>query len=85
MFSRAPVVHDLRMAFTMWGFFDPSPPAELLETRARMFEGVGNTNQHYAEARRIVDLVPEATLRMTPAQLAAASPAQWKTLTGVNS
>ena len=28
MFSRAPVVHDLTIAFTIWGFYDPAPPAE---------------------------------------------------------
>ena len=26
MFSRAPVVHDLTIAFTIWGWLDPSPP-----------------------------------------------------------
>ena len=28
-FSRAPVIHDLTIAFTIWGFLDPAPPAEL--------------------------------------------------------
>jgi hypothetical protein len=82
LFSRAPVVHDLRIAFTIWGYFDPEPPVELLAVRERLFEGVGNTNHHYAAGRRIADLVPESTLRMTPQQVQAAYPGQWRSLTG---
>jgi len=82
LFSRAPVVHDLNIAFTVWGFFDERPPADLLERRAELFEGVGNVNHHYAEGRRIADLVPEATLRMTPDEADAAYPARWQELTG---
>jgi hypothetical protein len=37
---------------------------------------------HYKEGRAIADLVPEATLRMTPVAVAAASPVAWRTLTG---
>jgi len=83
MFGRAPVIHDLTIAFTIWGFLDPSPPADLVRTRRPLFEGVANTTHHYTEARRLADMVPEATLRMTPAQVAAAFPASWRQLTGV--
>jgi len=82
MFSRAPVVHDLTVAFTIWGFLDPSAPAELRALRARLFEGVGDTMHHYDEARRLVDMVPEATLRMRPAEVEAAYPSRWKELVG---
>ncbi len=37
---------------------------------------------HYTEARRLADMVPEATLRMTPAQVAGAYPENWRQLTG---
>ena len=84
LLGRAPIVHDLRIAFTIWGYFDPSPPADLLAHRVRLFEGVGNTNHHYAAGRLLADLVPESTLRMTPQQVAVAYPARWKTLTGVS-
>lgn len=83
MFSRAPVVHDLTIAFTVWAFLDSDPPADLKTLRARLFEGVGNTLRHYDEARALVDMVPEATLRMTPAQVAAAYPGRWRELLGV--
>jgi hypothetical protein len=84
LFSRAPIVHDVRIAFTIWGYFDPAPPADLVSTRARLFEGVGNTNHHYAECRAIADLVPESTLRMTPQQVTTLYPARWSSLTGAH-
>ena len=83
LFSRAPVVHDLTIAFTVWGFFDVHPPTELVTLRAEMFEGVRLVVHHYAEARAIADQVPEATLRMTPAQVTAAYPGEWHTLLGL--
>ena len=82
LFSRAPVVHDLTIAFTIWGFLDADPPAELAELRAKLFEGVANVLHHYAEARAIVDMVPEATLRTTPQHVAAKYPGSWRELIG---
>lgn len=82
LFSRAPVVHDLTIAFTIWGFFDGTPPEDLIARRPQLFEGVGDVDHHYAEGRRIADLVPESTLRMTPAEAAVAYPARWRELTG---
>jgi hypothetical protein len=83
MFSRAPVVHDLTIAFTIWGLYDTSPPAELVDLRRTMFEGLRHVGHHYAESRAVADLVPEATLRMTPAAVTAAYPAEWRSLLGV--
>jgi hypothetical protein len=82
MFSRAPVIHDFTIAFTVWGFLDPMPPKELVALRARMFAGVAHTLQHYDDGRAIADMVPEDTLRMSPAQVADAYPARWKELIG---
>jgi hypothetical protein len=82
LFGRAPVIHDLNIAATIWGLFDAAPPAELLTLRHKMFEGVSNVLHHYAESRLIVDLVPEATLRMTPQQVTAAYPTKWRELVG---
>lgn len=81
LFGRAPVIHDLTIAYTMWGFLDATPPADLVARRVELFEGVGHVH-HYKEARAIVDLVPESTLRSTPAEVAARYPAQWRDLTG---
>jgi hypothetical protein len=81
-FSRAPVIHDLTIAFTTWGFLDPSPPAELVDERRDRFAGLGNLAHHYEQARALVDQVPDETLRMTPAQVDAAYPSRWRELTG---
>lgn len=82
LYRRAPVVHDLHIAFTIWGFYDENPPDDLVERRVELFEGVGNVNHHYAEGRKIADMVPESTLRLTPDQATASYPAQWRDLTG---
>jgi hypothetical protein len=82
MFSRAPVVHDLTIAFTIWGLLDPSPPTELLAARRAAFEGLANLAHHYEQSRALVDQVPDATLRMTPQQVQAAYPERWHELTG---
>ena len=83
MFSRAPMVHDVDVAFTIWGFYDPSPPPELVALRGSMFEGLRHTTHHYAEARAVADQPPDSTLRMTPAEITAAYPREWRTLLGV--
>lgn len=82
LFGRAPVIHDLRIALTIWGFLDAAPPSELLELRRPAFEGVAHTANHYRELRAIVDGVPESTLRSTPAAVTAAYPASWRSLLG---
>lgn len=81
LFGRAPVIHDLTLAFTMWGFFDSDPPRDLVERRAALFTGIGNVH-HYAEGRVVADLVPDSTLRLTPQQVAQRYPADWRALTG---
>jgi len=83
MYSRAPVVHDLTIAFTIWGFYDPKPPTELVELRSPLFEGLRLVTHHYTEACIVADMPPEATLRMTPAQVADAYPGDWRKLVGV--
>jgi hypothetical protein len=82
MFSRAPVVHDLTIAFTIWGWLDPAPPSDLLAERRRRFEGVGHPH-HYDEARALADMVPEHTLLARPEQVADAYPSGWRELVGL--
>ena len=79
LFGRAPVMHDLRIAFTMWGWFDPSPSEDLRGARREAFEAAAHD---YEIRREVVDRVPEETLRLTPAQVAEAYPAKWRELTG---
>jgi hypothetical protein len=82
LFGRAPTIHDFTVAFTIWGFLDPSPPADLVALRRPLFEGVRHTTHHYAEARAIADQVPVATLRQTHQQVVEAYPARWQELLG---
>jgi len=80
LFGRAPVVHDLTVALTIWGFLGDAPQ-DLVDLRTSLFEEVWHPH-HYAELRRVVDLVPDATLRMDPAQLAEAHHNGWRALLG---
>ncbi|HEX7135265.1 MAG TPA: hypothetical protein VF228_22010 [Iamia sp.] len=79
-FGRAPVVHDLTVAFTLWGYLDEDPPADLVELRRRWFEGVHHDAHHYVTLRRVVDSVPDATLSLTPAQVTETHQADWRSL-----
>jgi hypothetical protein len=79
LFGRAPVIHDLTIAFTVWGFLDESPPDGLVEVRRPLFAEVRHP-VHYAQQRAIVDAVPEATLRMTPGAVSEASRGDWRSL-----
>lgn len=83
IFGRAPVMHDVRMALTMWGFLDQAPPADLVEVRIPTFEGVA-IPAHYAERRAIADAVPLDVLRQSPTELDAAYPQQWRQLVGAD-
>src|SRR6056297_2235254 len=80
LFSRAPVVHDLTIAYTVWGFFDPEPDPELVALRTPLFEGLRHVAHHYSEGRIVVDHVPTETLRKTPAQVEAAYASNWRDL-----
>lgn len=80
LFGRAPVVHDLRVAATVWGFLDADAPTELVAERTRRFEGVRLAAHHYPELRAVVDAVPAKTLRLTPAAVAERHAADWASL-----
>jgi hypothetical protein len=80
LFGRAPVLHDLRLAYAVWGFLSSAAPAELVAERTKRFEGVRMTAHHYPELRAVVDAVPEATLRLTPAEVASRHAADWRSL-----
>ena len=64
----------------MWGFLDASAPADLVAERRRRFEGVHLTAHHYPELRAVADAVPEATLRLTPAEADERYRSGWRAL-----
>ena len=78
LYGRAPVIHDLRVAYTLWGFLDANAPAELVAERRRRFEGIDHIAPHYPERRAVADAVPAASLRRTPEEVAQAYRADWR-------
>lgn len=79
LYGRAPVVHDLTIAFTIWGFLDDDPATELVEVRRPLFAEVASPH-HYDKQRTIVDLVPEEALRQPPHAVAQAHRSDWRSL-----
>ncbi len=75
-YGRAPVVHDLRMALTLFGFLDADAPADLVDQREEWFAGVGH-GHHYGQRRELVDRVPVGALATTPDALEAAYRRDW--------
>lgn len=85
IFGRAPMAHDLRVAFTMWGFLDDAPDAALVTLREQWFAEVAHPH-HYAEARRIVDAVSEDVLRGSHAEVEATyARGDWRSLIAAGS
>jgi hypothetical protein len=78
LFGRAPVMPDLTAAFTVWGFLGDAPP-DMIDYRQKLFAEIANPH-HYAELRRVVDMVPEQVLRMTPERIAAEHRRDWRSL-----
>ncbi|MHB8437538.1 MAG: hypothetical protein ACYDD4_00015 [Acidimicrobiales bacterium] len=76
-FGRAPVAKDIEAALVLFGFLG-DPPADLVAWRTPLFQAAAH---HYGAQRRIVDLVPEPTLRQTPDQVRERI-ADWRTLLG---
>lgn len=76
-FGRAPTVHDVRCAFSIFGYLEPADP-DLVELRHKLFEEVAHPN-HYAERRAIVDAVPTAFLRQPHATILVEA-ADWRSV-----
>jgi len=76
LFGRAPVLADLEVAFGVWGYLDDAP-AELVNLRRPLFAEVAH---RYHERREIADCVPEATLRLAPAEARARVGTDWRSL-----
>ena len=77
LFGRAPVIHDLTVAFTIYGFLSDQLDAEQVKMRKPLFEEVANLH-HYSELRKVVDLVPIAVLKLNPAQVKAQAAQDWR-------
>lgn len=62
LFGRAPVIDDLKIAFSLWGYLSEADP-ELVRLRKKYFRAIAHP-EHYSERRRVVDVVPVAALTM---------------------
>jgi len=82
LFHRAPVVHDLRIAYTLFGFLDEFPEPKLVEFRKEAFAEV-HYSFHYFERRAIADMVTDDVLRQTPDQVASRYNARWQDQLGL--
>ena len=78
IFSRAPVIHDLTIGLTVFGFLRQAP-ADLVELRTPLFMEVAHPH-HYAEQRHIAAMVPESTLRLVHTKVTEQHAADWRSL-----
>lgn len=77
LFGRAPVIYDLEVAYTIWGYFDAAPPPELVEVRRRAFEGAAEAH-HYTARRKLAAMVRPAALELPPADAVRLYEADWR-------
>jgi hypothetical protein len=79
LFGRAPVVHDLTVGLTLWGFLDETPDPELVAIRRDWFDEV-HLVHHYQELRRIADAAPDDVLRLPHATVEERHRTDWRSL-----
>lgn len=75
--GRAPILADVKVALTIWGFLSASPPAELVELRKDVFEEVHNPAD-YPRLRNLADMVPAEVLSADPDTIARAHNIDWR-------
>ena len=80
LFGRGPTIHDLRVAFRIFGYLGGAPD-ELVAWRRPLFD---SAHHHYWDQRDIADLVPESTLRLPHADVDRRFPGEWKALLGLS-
>lgn len=76
MFGRGPSIHDLTVAFTVWGFTGAASPG-LVAMRRPFFAEVAHPH-HYLQLRELVDKVPAWLLRRTPDQVRDLASRDWQ-------
>ena len=82
IFGRAPMIHDLTVAFTVWGFLDPAS-TPLVEWRRPFFAEVRHPN-HYLQMRKLVDKVPTWVLRLPHDEVRRMASADWQSVFALN-
>jgi len=76
LFGRAPVIHDLTAAFTIYGFLKSDVSADLVKKREELFPEVSNSH-HYSERRDLVDQVSDSFLKKSHTEIKDACDRDW--------
>jgi len=76
-FGRAPVIHDLTVAFAIWGLLDAGADRELVAARTAMFEEAHHPH-HYAKLRAIADATPVEVLHRPHDEIIADAGRDWR-------
>jgi hypothetical protein len=79
LLGRAPIIHDMTAAYTVWGYLDENPDPELVATRKVAFEEVA-VPLHYAERQWIVAAVRDEPLRQPHTVIADQHARDWRAL-----
>jgi len=79
LFGRAPCIHDVTAALSLWGFLMPELP-DLADERRAAFRGVAHD---YVMQRALVDRIPLETLRLSAEALVLQSLDGWRVLLGI--
>lgn len=82
LFGRAPIMADVMVALTIWGWLLDTPPSDIVTYRQKLFAGLSNVVHHYAESRMVADMVPDTTFLLSPEKVTASMPMSWRALTG---
>ena len=77
LFGRAPVVHDLTAAFTIWGFLGRGRTPSWCGCASRCSRRSSSVH-HYMERRKIADLVPQAVLKLSHQEIAKVAAQDWR-------
>lgn len=77
LFTRAPMIHDLTAAFTIFGFLDADPSAELVSFREPAFAEIAS-HHHYSERQAVIDFVPDSVLRRPHGEIVSDYAADWR-------
>jgi hypothetical protein len=77
LMGRAPSVHDVESAFTLFGFLGDAP-TDLIAERIQRFRGVAHEDE---AQRRLVDSVPQHALMLRASEIADRLP-EWRELIG---
>lgn len=79
LFGRAPIAHDLTVAYTIFGYLDPNPGEDLRQWRSDAFAALHHPG-NYLRVRAVADAPHESVLRSTVADVAANYALGWSDL-----